>query len=117
MKKWTLFFSFILPVLQVSTLSYQAVARNWENRDSKYCAMLKDGKLMVLKENEAVTADITLKDGSILTLDGTILRKDGTRVILQNGECVDEHGKVLPKDKKDKNPEMKYEYPKPDRNE
>ena len=118
MKKWTLFIGFILPVLQLSTQSYDAVSRTFdESKDSKYCAMLKDGKLMLLKENEAVSSDITLKDGSILTTDGTIMRKDGTKIILQNGECVDENGKVLAKDKKDKKPEMKEENPKPEKYE
>ena len=115
MKKWTLFISFILPVIQISTLSYQSVARTLveSEKDAKYCAMLKDGKLMLLRENESITADITLKDGSILTTDGAILRKDGTRVLLQNGECVDEQGKVLAKDKKDKKQDKEV-YPKPE---
>ena len=97
-----MFVSCILPVLQVSTLNSMALPKDLTLliKDVKYCAMLKDGKMMLLKENEAVVSDITLKDGSIMTKDGTVMRKNGTKILLQNGDCIDEQGKVLSKDKK-----------------
>ena len=63
----------------------------------RYCAMLKDGKMVLLKDNAPVAADIELKDGSLVSQDGSIRRKDGTRISLSNGECVDVNGNVLPR--------------------
>jgi hypothetical protein len=112
MKKWTMFISCMLPVLQMSTLNSSAMPRdlNVIIKDVKYCAMLKDGKMMLMKENETVTSDITLKDGSIMTKDGTVMRKNGTKVMLQNGECIDEQGQVLSKNKKPESKEHKNNY-------
>jgi len=97
-----MFVSGFLPVLQMSTLNSLTLPKEltWVIKDEKYCALLKDGKMLLLKENETVTTDITLKDGSIMTKDGTVMRKNGTNVLLQNGDRMDEQCNVLLKDKK-----------------
>src|SRR5436190_10953937 len=100
MKKWTMFVSWTLPVLQMSTLSHALPKDlNIQVNNVKYCATLKDGKMTLHKENEEVASDITLKDGSIMTKDGTVMRKDGTKVLLQNGDCINEKGKLLTQNK------------------
>ncbi|MBL7922377.1 MAG: hypothetical protein JNJ40_18825 [Bacteroidia bacterium] len=70
-----------------------------ENRDifhgqngDKYCAKLKDGKIMVVHEGNPITADITLTNGSTIKSDGTVITKDGTSFTLKEGECVDKNG-------------------------
>lgn len=70
-----------------------------ENRDilpvqneDKYCAKLKDGKVMVVHEGSPIAADITLTNGTTIKSDGTVINKDGTSFTLKEGECVDKNG-------------------------
>ncbi len=76
-----------------------------ENRDifpiqneDKYCAKLKDGKIMVVHEGSPIAADITLTNGTTIKSDGTVINKDGTSFTLKEGECVDKNG-ALPSKK------------------
>jgi hypothetical protein len=102
------------------TFSMTAFAQTTSGQKSvgnevKYCAMLKDGKMMLMKDNAPVSADVTLKDGTRVTRDGSITRKDGTKSTLRNGDCIDKDGKVLmkmdseQKDREVPQPEMKNE--------
>jgi hypothetical protein len=61
----------------------------------EYCAKLKDGRLVVIHDETIMTAEVSLKDGVRIKPDGTVMVKDSVRFVLQDGECVDENGKML----------------------
>ena len=66
-----------------------------EKNSSKYCAKMQDGRLTVVHEGSAITADVTLSNGIIIQTDGAIVKKDGSKVELKEGECVDKDGKIV----------------------
>jgi len=78
----------------------------------KYCAKLKDGKIVVMYQGSALTSDVTLENGIQIKTDGVILRKDGTRNTLSEGECVDKEGKLVEKNKDPEKPKEKPEKKK-----
>lgn len=73
--------------------------------DNKNCCMMKDGKMVSMKEGKEspMTADVKLSNGSVVTPDGTLIMKDGTKRKLKNNECLDNHGKMctMPEEKHD----------------
>src|ERR1051325_5578942 len=75
---------------QVSTADAKNV--NWKH---KYCAKMKEGKLMIMSEGKELTADASLENGVKIHTDGTLTKTDGTVVKLKNGECVDKDGNVV----------------------
>jgi len=69
----------------------------------KYCAKLKDGKLVVMHRGMEMTAEAVLGNGTRVMTDGTVVKKDGSRQLLKVGECVDKDGNIMQeKDAKDK---------------
>ena len=73
---------------------------------STYCAMLKDGKLLLIAEGKEIYADINFSNGTILKANCTVEKSDQTTITLKNGDCVDQEGNIIPADvkinKKDK---------------
>ncbi|MES2592447.1 MAG: DUF6799 domain-containing protein [Bacteroidota bacterium] len=79
-------------------LSFSTFAGNGSNEHGeKYCAKLKNGKLLVMHEGTEVTSDITLNNGTKISKDGTVWKKDGAKMVLKEGECVDIEGEVMDK--------------------
>ncbi len=62
---------------------------------AKYCAKMKDGKLVVMHEGRQLAYEATLTNGTKIKTDGTIIKKDGSTVMLKNGECIDKEGKIM----------------------
>ena len=62
----------------------------------KYCVVLKDGKIKVMEEGKELVTDVILANGTKITLDAIVIRKDGSKQSLQNGECVDKDGRIIP---------------------
>lgn len=60
----------------------------------KYCAKMQDGRLTIMYQGNAITADVTLSNGIIVETDGTIIKKDGTKVELKEDECIDKDGNL-----------------------
>jgi hypothetical protein len=60
--------------------------------DERYCAKLRDGKLVVMHEGSVLTGDVTLKNGTQIKIDGSIVKQDGGTIVLKDGECVDKNG-------------------------
>ncbi|MDP1745803.1 MAG: hypothetical protein Q8L90_09515 [Bacteroidota bacterium] len=83
-----------------------------QEKNGKYCAILKDGIMVLMKDEVPTTALVTLRDGSKVTLDGNILRSDGINIALKNGECIDINGNIenmIVKNPKQKKIELKSE--------
>ena len=73
-----------------------AGAANNDHGD-KYCAKMKDGKMVVMHKGSPITADATLDNGATVKPDGTVLMKDGTNMILSDGECINKDGSSIKK--------------------
>jgi hypothetical protein len=63
----------------------------------KYCASMKDGKMIVMNEDKELSAEATLTNGIKITTDGYVVKTNGERTALKNGECVDNDGKIIQK--------------------
>lgn len=61
----------------------------------KYCARLRDGKMVVLYAGKEINNDIFLKNGSTIKPDGTVITKDGVRFNLKEGQCIDQNGSIV----------------------
>lgn len=61
----------------------------------KYCAKLKDGKIVVMHKGMQVQSDVTLTDGSLIKADGSLITKDGIKRFMRDGECVTSDGKMM----------------------
>ena len=70
----------------------------------KDCVMMKNGKMMVMKNGtkSEMTQTMTMDDGTTVMADGTVKNKDGKTWMMKNGEMIDMNGKVMKKEK------MKY---------
>lgn len=69
--------------------------REGSNHGNKYCAKLKDGRLIVVHEGAPLASEITLANGTKIKPDGTVLYTDGSKMLMQDGECIDKNGKML----------------------
>ena len=84
---------------------------NKEKCNLKNCCMMKDGKMIVLKDGKEMpmTEDVSLDNGSKVTMDGTVIAKDGKQSKLKNEDCIDMSGVrgKIPKPAKEKEPAKK----------
>jgi hypothetical protein len=83
--------------LTAGMLSLNAIAGTMGSDDhmgDKYCAKMKDGKMVVMKGDTEVMNDVTLANGTKIKKDGTVIKKDGSMMVLKEGECVDKDGKM-----------------------
>lgn len=58
--------------------------------------VMMQGKMMhcMGEKQEAMTKDVTLKNGATVSTKGEVTMKDGKKMMLKNGQCVDMNGKV-----------------------
>jgi hypothetical protein len=66
-----------------------------QNDDSRYCAKLKDGIMVVTLNDQVITSDIVLRDSSRITKDAVLIKKNGKRMVLKEEECIDIDGNIL----------------------
>jgi hypothetical protein len=60
--------------------------------------MMHDGKMMMMKAGRPATAmdhEVTMSDGTVVSVDGAVKRKDGTEFHLQNGEMIMMDGHLM----------------------
>ena len=98
--------------IALALISVSLLAGNGEPKKKhgdKYCAKLKDGKVVVMHQENILTSDVTLGNGTQIKTDGTVIKKDGSRIVMSEGDCVDKEGKLekpketeRPKDKPEK---------------
>lgn len=73
--------------------------------------MMQDGKMWVMTEGKttAMTQDVKLSDGSVVSVAGKVTMADGNTKMLSNGDAIDMDGviTVMDANKKDKKAKMK----------
>lgn len=85
----------LISIIAACFLSLSVIAGNDGPKDhEKYCAKVKDGKITVVSDGNAITGTITLTNGTQIMTDGTIVMRDGTKSTLKEGECMDKDGKI-----------------------
>jgi hypothetical protein len=81
------------------TSSFWRTSRETE----KYCAEMRDGVMVLLKDGMVVTSDVTLNDSTKITTNCVVIKKDGSNTNLKDGECIiSDTKKQLKKDKSEK---------------
>jgi hypothetical protein len=95
MKKLILIITMVLVATYFSFGQDEEKSRK-EDPKFHYCAKLKDGKIMMMKDGVEMTNDITTASGVKIRTDGTIIKPDGFMVMLNDGECADDLGNVFP---------------------
>jgi hypothetical protein len=80
-------------VALVVAMSYGSFAQSGKMKD---CMMMKDGKMMVVKDGKTMSMnmDMTLGNGTMVMKDGTVKMKDGSTQMLKEGQYIDKNGKV-----------------------
>ena len=71
------------------------------NKKMKDCVMMKDSKMMVMKDGKTMMMDqdMTMKNGTMVMKDGTVKTKDGKTSMMKEGDSMDMNGKVKMKGK------------------
>jgi len=93
----------VIVLIAACIFSLSAMAQDYQSDKSqkptpssvKYCAKVKDGKIMVMQNDKDLTVDVKLANGTTIKMDGTIVKSDGTQTMLKNGECADNTGMVM----------------------
>ena len=82
-------------------LNLDIIAQNNNSKSfgSSYCAKIKDGMTVVINQDNPITSDILLENGSIIKPDGTVINKDGNTMRLRDGECINQDGTIPAKEK------------------
>jgi hypothetical protein len=82
-------------------LQLNLIAYHYDNlhQGRNYCAKLKDGVIVVMYQDNPITSDVILNNGSVIKPDGTVITKDGNKFILKDGECIDQGGAIPVKKK------------------
>ena len=60
--------------------------------------MMSGGKMMMMKAGQPAMAmdhDVTMTDGTVVSVDGAVKRKDGREFHLQNGEMIMMDGHLM----------------------
>lgn len=80
--------------LAIKTSQAQQIIPDTKTETGKFCSVLKEGSMKLVKDGIVTNKEITLRDGSKITREGTVHRKDGSNIILKNGECIDMDGNI-----------------------
>ncbi|MCD6067116.1 MAG: hypothetical protein K0S33_1942 [Bacteroidetes bacterium] len=61
----------------------------------RYCAKVKDGKIVVMHDGMVLNSDVKLPNGVQVNADASVIDKDGIKRFLREGECVNKEGKSI----------------------
>jgi hypothetical protein len=59
-----------------------------------YCATLVNGKMVIMQDKKIMENTVVLKNGLKISTDGILIKRNGSKVLLTNGECVNQNGIV-----------------------
>ena len=94
-----LFLLFFLANVQAQD-NKNAVKPAQDPKDVTYCALLKDGTMIVVAEGKQVYQDIKLNDGYIIRSNAMLVNDEGKEIPLVNGDCVGLDGKIFKQEEK-----------------
>jgi hypothetical protein len=62
----------------------------------KDCCMMKDGKMMVMKNGETMPMEknMTMKNGTMVMTTGECTMKGGKKMMMKEGDCMEMSGKM-----------------------
>jgi hypothetical protein len=74
----------------------------------KDCVMMKDGKMMVMKDGSTtdMSEDMTLGNGATVMTDGTVKMKNGKTMKMKDGDAMSMNGKMEKMKMKSKSSKM-----------
>jgi hypothetical protein len=95
-----------IKLLAVAILTLSFVSTGFTADDKvmmKDHIMMKDGKVMMIKAGKSMPLDkeLTLTNGSKVTVDGTVTMKDGTKMMMKDGDMMTMDGEMVKHDSKD----------------
>ena len=85
----------------ILTLSFVSTGFTADDKEMmKDHIMMKDGKVMMIKEGKSMPLDkeLTLSNGAKVTVDGTVTTKAGNKMMLKEGEMMDMDGQMVKHD-------------------
>ncbi|HKC69128.1 MAG TPA: DUF6799 domain-containing protein [Bacteroidia bacterium] len=87
----------LLSIVLITCLNIHAQGNDHETGDwNNYCIQNDGNKISVIYQSIAITADVTLDNGTIIKTDGTIITKDGKTTLLRAGQCINRDGTISP---------------------
>jgi hypothetical protein len=94
-----------IKILAVAILSLSFVSTGFTADDKammKDHIMMKDGKVMMIKEGKSMPLDkeLTLGNGAKVTADGAVTMKDGTKTMMKEGDMLSMDGEMVKHDAK-----------------
>jgi hypothetical protein len=94
-----------IKILAVLILSLSFVGAGFSADDKEMMKdhiMMKDGKVMMIKEGKSMPLDkeLALTNGAKVTADGSVTLKDGTKTMMKEGEMMTMDGAVMQPDAK-----------------
>jgi hypothetical protein len=86
-----------------------AIASEEGKCDKKNCCMMKDGKMIYMKDGKEMPLEkeMVMKNGTKCMPDGTCIDKNGKKISMKNGQCCDANGKMCHMGNKKENQEKK----------
>ena|SRR6187401_940977 len=75
---------------------------NPDPEKTTYCAVLKDGTMIIMSEGKQVFQDIKLENGFIVRSNAVLVNEEGKETALINGDCVGMDGKIIAKPSKER---------------
>jgi hypothetical protein len=93
-----------LLAVAILTLSFVSIGFSADDKVMmKDHIMMKDGKVMMIKEGKGMQLDkeLTLTNGSKVAVDGTITMKDGTKMTMKDGDMMTMDGEMVKHDSKE----------------
>ena len=81
---------------------------NPDSESITYCAVLKDGKMIIMSEGKQVYQDIALENGHTIRSNAILVNDEGKETALINGDCVGLDGKIIAKPEKSKPEKINY---------
>ena len=89
-------FTVMLFIAVALTTSYANAQTKTKKAMMKDCCMMKDGKMMVMKNGKTMPMekDMIMKNGTTCMVSGECVMKDGSKMMMKDGDCIDMNGKM-----------------------
>jgi lipopolysaccharide assembly outer membrane protein LptD (OstA) len=90
--------------LTILTLSFVGTGFTADDKDmEKDHIMMKDGKVIMIMQGKSMPADkeLTLSNGTKVTVDGNVTMKDGTKMMMKEGDMMTMDGEMMKPDSKE----------------